>query len=134
MEAIVFYTYMGSKVVYIILYSCKSNFQEGKSDSDMQKQTVDFLTHEELNVTWFAFNFVLSALPPCLMFLVNHEDDANNLNGREQSFRSIMYITWAMHIIQLLLNHQIIVDDIQDGDTRLEGQKVEPLLENEELR
>ena len=100
----------------------------------MQKQTVDFLTHEELNVTWFAFNFVLSALPPCLMFLVNHEDDANNLNGREQSFRSIMYITWAMHIIQLLLNHQIIVDDLQEGDTRLEGEKVDPLLENEELR
>ena len=71
----------------------------------MKKQTMDFLTHEELNVTWFAFNFVLCTLPPCLMFLVNHEDEGNNLNGRDSSFRSIMYITWAMHIVQLLVNH-----------------------------
>ena len=50
------------------------------------KQTQDFLTYEKLNLTWFAFNFVLIVLPPFLMFTVDHEHDGNNLNGRDESF------------------------------------------------
>ena len=100
MEAIVFYSYMGSKCIYILFYTCRSSItQREDTDSDINKQTQDFLTYEKLNLTWFAFNFVLIVLPPFLMFTVDHEHDGNNLNGKDESFEFIMYIIWVMHIV-----------------------------------
>ena len=56
---------------------------EGNTDSDLNKQTQDFLTYEKLNITWFAFNFILIMLPPILMYPINHEIPGNKLNGKE---------------------------------------------------
>ena len=49
--------------------------------------------------------------PPVLMFRVDHEIDGNNLNGRHESFKFIMYIIWLMHVFQFLANTMMEVED-----------------------
>ena len=132
MEAIVFYSYMGSKCIYILFYTCRSSItQREDTDSDINKQTQDFLTYEKLNLTWFAFNFVLIVLPPFLMFTVDHELDGNNLNGKDESFEFIMYIIWIMHIVQFLANTEMIVKVKEDEGAAVEGENTEPLMGEE---
>ena len=66
----------------------------------MNKQVVDFLTYDRNNITWFAFNFVLILLPPCLMFLLPNDDPNYKLNDEIDgaSYLTVMYIIWIMHV------------------------------------
>ena len=115
MEAIVFYCYMGSTIFYLVYYTCRSSITEKEDDdSDIQKQTQDFLSYERLNITWFAFNFILIVLPPCMMYLVDHESEGNKINGKDGSFKFIMYIIWIMHVIQFFANTDMVVNEKKD--------------------
>ena len=129
MEAIVFYCYMGSNAVYIAYYQVRSSYlEEPDTDSDLNKQTQDFLTYEKLNLTWFAFNFILIVLPPILMYGIDNTDAINNLNSKTQSYEFIMYIIWIMHVVQFLTNTMIEVEDLQAMDRKVDGEKTENLL------
>ena len=98
MEAIAFYCYMGATVAYIMFTQCRSSCFS-TLDSDLNKQTVDFLTYDRLNLTWFAFNFVLILLPPSLMFTIDQTDPHYHLNNADaSSYLTVMYIIWFMHV------------------------------------
>lgn len=61
------------------------------------------------------------------MFRVDHELDGNNLNGRHDSFKFIMYTIWIMHIVQFLANTMMEIEDNQKP-----GKEVESINDTEE--
>ena len=110
MEALCFYSYMASCVAYIGYMQCRSACIKARH-SDLFKQTEDYLTYDHMNLVWFAFNFVLIILPPCLIFGVPNDDPDYQLNHREgkASYKIVMYVIWFMHLFQFIFNNRIYV-------------------------
>ena len=68
-ETVSFYAYMSAAVVYIAAHMIHSEFTN-EPISDMKKGITDFLRYAEVNLNWYAFNFVLIILPPILIIAV----------------------------------------------------------------
>ena len=67
-----FYCYLGATVVYIAYFQIRS-FIKNEENSDINKQITDFITYANINLTWFAFSFVLFLLP-LMLIGIDHED------------------------------------------------------------
>jgi hypothetical protein len=97
-ETVSFYAYMTAAVVYIAAHMINSEFTN-EPISDMKKGITDFLRYAEVNLNWYAFNFVLIILPPILIFKVyQSEDPIHHHENSDGSYAKLMYWLWAMHI------------------------------------
>lgn len=72
-EMYCFYMYMVSSVIFIMYHSFLEGVCAKKEStySDMNKTIMDFLTYENSNLIWFAFNFVLVTMPLVCIFILN---------------------------------------------------------------
>ena len=84
-ETISFYIYMGAAVWFILQFQLISAWFNAPQ-SDITKSCKDFISYASINLTWYAFNFVLILLPPTLMFLMNTEHDGIKLDGRTETY------------------------------------------------
>ena len=75
--------------------------------SDITKSVKDFITYASINLTWYAFNFVLILLPPILIFLMDTDHEGIKLDGRDESYRKLMFWIWGIHIFQFIFNSKI---------------------------
>ena len=72
-------------------------FEKANEPSDMNKAVTDFIVYAKINLTWFAFNFVMVTLPPICIFTYN--TDHLIIHDRNESYIGIVYALWIMHII-----------------------------------
>ena len=103
-----FYCYLGATVVYIAYFQIRS-FIKNEENSDINKQITDFITYANINLTWFAFSFVLFLLP-LMLIGIDHEDHSYQINDRirgGKSYQNLMYAIFFMHLIQFIMNHAI---------------------------
>ena len=71
----------------------------------MEKALNDFIEYSNLNLTWFAFNFVLICMPPICIFAL--QDDVLEIKGATGNYAPLVYILWFVHIIQKFSNLRI---------------------------
>ena len=64
----------------------------------MSKALNDFISYSSINLTWFAFNFVLCTLPPICIYVLSSDTPDLVKQGSQQSYSTIMYILWGTHI------------------------------------
>ena len=70
-ETFCFYLYMFATVVFIAGNMIVSEFcSHAGTVADMSRAMIDFISYSSINLTWFAFNFVLCTLPPICIFLI----------------------------------------------------------------
>ena len=97
-EASCFYMYVLSAAFYIagrmIVSTC---FEKANEPSDMNKAVTDFIVYADINLTWFAFNFVQVTLPPLCLYAYSH-DGLGDFKPLE-SYETIMYTLWITHMI-----------------------------------
>ena len=110
-ETSCFYMYVLSAAFYIagmmIVSTC---FEKANLPSDMNKAVTDFIVYADINLTWFAFNFVQITLPPLCLYAYNF-DAPGDFNLRE-SYEGIMYTLWITHMICFAMKTRIYkVDD-----------------------
>jgi len=70
----------------------------------MSKALHDFISYAAINLTWFAFNFVLCVLPPLCIGFSNPDLQFETHN---QSYDTIMYILWGMNCIHFMFTLRI---------------------------
>lgn len=73
-ETFSFYTYMSACTWFIIQFQLKSTWTNAPV-SDITKSVKDFILYANINLTWYAFNFVLIAIPPVLIFVMDTEHE-----------------------------------------------------------
>jgi len=76
---------MFAAVWFIVQFQIRSAWVNSPQ-SDITKSVKDFITYASINLTWYAFNFVLILLPACLIVLVDTDYDAIKLNDRDESY------------------------------------------------
>ena len=80
----------------------------------MNKAVTDFIVYANINLTWFAFNFVLITLPPLCLYAYNF-DGLGKFNMRS-SYEGIMYTLWIMHMITFAMKARIYYPKLRDED------------------
>lgn len=97
-ETSCFYLYMFATIFYIISRMMYSVIAEPALEkSDMYKALTDFISYANINLTWFAFNFVICLMPGlCIYGLGQFAPIRQNATG---SFTTIMYVLWATHCV-----------------------------------
>ena len=114
-ETSCFFMYVLSASIYIagrmIISSC---FEKANEPSDMNKAVTDFIVYANINLTWFAFNFVMTTLPPLCLYAYNF-DGLGNLSMLE-SYEGIMYVLWIMHLITFAIKPRIYYPKLKDAD------------------
>ena len=103
-ETACFYLYVLAAVFYIG-WRMAIGISDANEQSDMEKALNDFIEYSNLNLTWFAFNFVLICLPPIVLFIL--DDDSLQIQGATGNYAPIVYILWAMHCVQIFTNMRI---------------------------
>ena len=76
---------MFAGVWFIIQFQLKSTWTNAPQ-SDITKSVKDFITYASINLTWYAFNFVLILLPAVLILMVNTDHSGLKLNNRDESY------------------------------------------------
>ena len=107
--------YVLSAAFYIagrmMISSC---FGKANEPSDMNKAVTDFIVYANINLTWFAFNFVLITLPPLCLYAYNF-DGLGNINMLD-SYEGIMYTLWIMHMITFAMKARIYYPKLREAD------------------
>ena len=80
-------------------------FHKANEPSDMNKAVTDFIVYANINLTWFAFNFVLVTLPAICIFFFN--SDFLVMDDRQESYLGIIYTLWSMHMVAFLMKARI---------------------------
>ena len=106
--------YVLSAAFYIawrmIMSTC---FEKANEPSDMNKAVTDFIVYANINLTWYAFNFVLISLPPICLYGYNF-DGLGNFDF--ESYEGIMYALWFMHLITFAVKPRIYYPKLRDAD------------------
>jgi len=82
----------------------------------------DFITYASINLTWFAFNFVLCCLPLLCIFL---QSDTENLifENKTASYAPIVYTLLGMHVVHFACKLKIYkIEKVKDGDVVNAGE------------
>lgn len=81
----------------------------------------DFITYASINLTWFAFNFVLCALP--LVCILLQSDSANLIfEGKTASYAPIVYTLFGMHLLHFVCKMKIYkIEKVKGGDVTEAG-------------
>ena len=107
-ETFCFYCYMLATIVFIAWRMIASELRSNVgSVSDMAKAMNDFITYSSINLTWLSFNFVLCTLPPLCIFLIKGVAPDLVKQDQENSYASLMYVLWILHIINFVFSLQI---------------------------
>ena len=120
-EVLAFYTYVMATCVYIFIYQIRSIWVNNEN-SDIYKQCVDFITYADINLVWFAFNLILCVIPGFLLFGWGHltkmmiEDRMEKNGGTGNSYRTLMFVVWGVHIVKLFMTWQIYVNVEEDNE------------------
>ena len=116
-ETASFYLYVLAAVFYIG-WRMTVGITDADEKSDMEKALNDFIEYSNLNLTWFAFNFVLICMPPIVIFVL--QDKYLELPGATGSYAPLVYILWMVHCVQILLNLRIYEIAPQGADEKTE--------------
>ena len=71
----------------------------------MNKAVTDFIVYANINLTWFAFNFVLVTLPPVCIYV--YDSDFLVMDDRKESYLGIIYTLWITHMVAFLMKMRI---------------------------
>ena len=71
----------------------------------MNKAVTDFIVYANINLTWFAFNFVLVTLPAICIFV--YDSDFLVMDDRKESYIGIIYTLWITHMVAFLMKMRI---------------------------
>ena len=93
-----FYLYMIATAVYIGWRMLREACAPANVISDMNKALKDFIDYASINLTWFAFNFVICLLPLICIGLQD-EQPSLILEGKTGSFAPLVYTLIGMHVI-----------------------------------
>ena len=116
-ETACFYLYVLAAVFYIG-WRMATGISDANEKSDMEKALNDFIEYSNLNLTWFAFNFVLICLPPIVIFVL--QDEYLEIQGATGSYTPLVYILWMVHCIQIFLNLRIYKIEAQGAEEKTE--------------
>ena len=116
-ETACFYLYVLAAVFYIG-WRMTVGISDADEKSDMEKALNDFIEYSSLNLTWFAFNFVLICLPPICIFVLQDED--TEVPGATGNYAPLVYILWMVHCIQIFLNLRIYQIEQQGAEEKTE--------------
>ena len=73
LETASFYTYIFAAIAYIAWTMTRGVCEKPDPFSDRKKAIQDFIGYADINLTWFAFNFVLCSMPALCIFWLNTE-------------------------------------------------------------
>ena len=107
-ETVSFYIYMFAACFYILQFQLKSTFYNAPH-SDITKSAKDFISYASINLTWYAFNFVLIFLPTYLIIFSDKTQEGVNMHDRDGSYQNLMYWILGIHVFQFLFNSKIYV-------------------------
>jgi hypothetical protein len=97
-ETACFYLYMIATMAYIVSRTMYSVIAEPPLEkSDMYKTLTDFISYANINLTWFALNFVICMMPPlCIYGIGQYGLQREEATG---SYLPIMYVLWVTHCV-----------------------------------
>ena len=105
-ETACFYTYMISTMAYIVSRTMYSVIAEPPLEkSDMYKALTDFIAYADINLTWFALNFVICIMPAVAIYGLG--DFAPIVADAQGSYTPVMLTMWATHIISFAVQLRI---------------------------
>jgi len=76
---------MFAAVGFILEFQLRSTWLNAPV-SDITKSVKDFISYASINLTWYAFNFVLIIIPGLLIFIFDTEHDGIILHGKDGSY------------------------------------------------
>ena len=116
-ETACFYLYVLAAVFYIG-WRMTVGISDADEKSDMEKALNDFIEYSNLNLTWFAFNFVLICMPPIVIFGL--QDELLEIKGATGNYAPLVWILWVVHIIQKFSNLRIYQIQEQTAEEKTE--------------
>ena len=78
------------------------------------------ITYSNINLTWFALNFVLCTMPPMCIYSLEREVGSKALMQSNESYIGQMYLLWAVHVITFLPKMRIFKVKLKKVDTPLD--------------
>ena len=109
-ETFCFYAYMIATTAYIAWMMLRGVCEKATPKSDMTKALNDFIGYASLNLTWFAFNFVLCFMPPVCIWMI--QGPGLEFPNKTESYLPLMYTLWAMHCIAFVCKLRIYTIDV----------------------
>ena len=97
---------MFAAVAYIMQFQLYSTWVNAPQ-SDITKSVKDFISYASINLTWYAFNFVLILLPAFLIFMMDHGAKGISIERNDESYSNLMNWILGIHIFQFLFNSKI---------------------------
>ena len=97
---------MFAAVAYIMQFQLYSTWVNAPQ-SDITKSVKDFISYANINLTWYAFNFVLILLPTFLIFKIDHDAKGISIERHDESYSNLMHWILGIHIFQFLFNSKI---------------------------
>lgn len=95
--------------------------------SDMYKALTDFIAYADINLTWFALNFVICTMPAVAIYGLG--DFAPIVDDAQGSYIPVMLTMWATHIISFAA--QLRIYDVDQKDV-LESESQVAASENDD--
>lgn len=121
-ETFCFYAYMTATAAYIAWMMTRGICEKATPKSDMAKALNDFIGYASINLTWFAFNWVLCLMPPICIYMINGPHLV--FSDRTESYLPLMYTMWAMHCIAFLVKLRVYKIDVRK-DKKFTEKKVD---------
>ena len=106
-ETSAFYFYALATVIFMAMHMIGGLCQTPEPNSDRAKAMSDFIVYASMNLTWFALNFVICAMPPFCIFWLNKFDDLERKRC-DGTYAPIMFISWFSNVVTLVCRSKMI--------------------------
>lgn len=106
-ETSVFYLYVLGSISFMAWHMLSKTCATPDPHSDRTKAITDFIVYSSINLTWFAMNFVLCAMPPLCIFWLNNYDELVR-KRYDGSYAIVMYVSWVTNLLVLVCRSRMI--------------------------
>lgn len=104
-----FYTYMVSAIFYICFHQLVEGIcmYKESAKSDMHKTITDFISYTSENLTWFAINWVLIAMPIICIINLDQKSVILDISGADMSYKLLLICVCVCNIFQFIARPRI---------------------------
>lgn len=101
-ETLSFYLYIGAAVLYTAGQMIKHDLY-AQNQSDILKGITDWIEYDTFSMHWFAFDFLMIAVPPILMWWIYKENTTLKFFQLIKG-GGVMAVLWLMHVASFCIN------------------------------
>lgn len=108
-EIYCFYTYLVSAIFYICFHQLVEGIcmYKESSKSDMRKTITDFISYTSSNLTWFAINWVLIAMPVICIVNLDQKSIILDRSNADMSYKILLVCVCICNVFQFCLRPRI---------------------------